>query len=66
MLVQVRWEAPPALLEEEQPAVDEPIPFWPADLPVLDMSAGGWSKREMRTAIIAARRHLLLGDTLAA
>lgn len=36
----------------------EPIPFFPDDLPDLDMKAGGWEKDEIRTALIVARRQL--------
>lgn len=41
----------------------EPIPFFPDDLPDLDMTAGGWEKDDMRTAIITARRQLHLDNS---
>lgn len=51
----IEWQDPPT---SETSDADQPIPFFPDDLPDLDMKAGGWEKDDMRTAIITARRQL--------
>jgi len=61
-MLPIKWEEPPAFLNET-PAVDQPIAFFPDDLPDLDMTAGGWEKDEIRTALIVARRHLHLDSS---